>query len=101
MNQAIKDLFANNGTITKLRQKWQERMRKLFSYAAISVAAMLSLPAIAMPSKFDSLDNATFCSVDQGHSVILIDSKGTTAGETWPERLCHLDQDRGRLESAH
>jgi len=79
VNQAIKDLFANNKTITRLGQKRQERMRKLFSYAAISVAAMLSLPAIAMPGKFDSLDNATFCSVDQGHSVILIDSKGTTA----------------------
>ena len=32
-----------------------------------------------MPSKFADLENSTFCSIDQGHSVVLIDDSGSTS----------------------
>ena len=53
-------------------------MRKSFSFAAIGLASMLSLPAVAMPTKFKDLDNATFCSVDNGHYIVLLDREGNT-----------------------
>ncbi|MCP4460713.1 MAG: hypothetical protein GY816_22235 [Cytophagales bacterium] len=53
-------------------------MRKSFSFVAIGLASMLSLPAVAMPTKFKDMDNATFCSVDNDHSVVLLDNDGNT-----------------------
>ncbi|MDB4678041.1 hypothetical protein OAE71_02650 [Synechococcus sp. AH-551-A21] len=53
-------------------------MHKSFSFVAIGLASMLSLPAVAMPTKFKDMDNATFCSVDNDHSVVLLDNDGNT-----------------------
>ena len=54
-------------------------MRKSFSFVAIGLASMLSLPAVAMPTKFKDLDNSTFCSIDNGHSVVVLDKDGNTS----------------------
>ena len=54
-------------------------MQRRFSLAAITAAALFGLPAGAMPSKFVDLENSTFCSIDQGHSVVLIDDSGSTS----------------------
>ena len=52
-------------------------MHKSFSVAAIGLAGMLSLPALAMPNKFDEVaSGSTFCSLNNGHSVIQLDKNG-------------------------
>ena len=52
-------------------------MRKSFPIAAIGLAGMLSLPAVAMPSKFDEVaSGSTFCSLNNEHSVINLDKNG-------------------------
>ena len=52
-------------------------MHKSFSVAAIGLAGMLSLPAVAMPSKFNEVVNgSTFCSLNNEHSVINLDKNG-------------------------
>ncbi len=53
-------------------------MHKKLSFAAIGLATVLTLPAVAMPTKFKDLDNATFCSIDNGHSIVLLDKDGNT-----------------------
>ena len=37
-----------------------------------------------MPSRFNDLDNSTFCSIDKGHSVTVMDNKGNIS--TRPEQ---------------
>ena len=54
-------------------------MQRSFSLAAIAAATLFGLPVAAMPSKFIDLENSTFCSIDQGHSVVLIDDSGSTS----------------------
>ena len=51
-------------------------MNKFLALAAIGLAIVWPLPTSAMPSDFDQLDNATFCSIKKGHSLITLDNEG-------------------------
>ena len=54
-------------------------MHKSFSVAAIGLAGMLSVPAMAMPSKFDEVaSGSTFCSLNNELSVVNLDQNGKT-----------------------
>lgn len=53
-------------------------MNKFISFAAAGLAGVLSLPAGALPSKFKNMNNATFCSIDRGHSIINLDRNGVS-----------------------
>ena len=51
-------------------------MKRFLSIASITFLAAFSQPVAAMPSQFDDLDNSTFCSIDKGHSVTVMDNEG-------------------------
>ena len=51
-------------------------MKRFLSVASVTFLVALSQSATAMPGQFKNLDNSTFCSIDKGHSVTVMDNEG-------------------------